>query len=89
VDQIEILKLYIYRNGLKKSIQKYCEVTLEKEDRIKRGELHNKVADEMGIVLNNKVANDIKKILIGADVKEIINSGKKYYRGVKWTTQNF
>jgi len=82
VNKVEILELYMYRQSIKKSILDNYTITLDKADKLGRGEVLNQIIQELGLTKNNTTQEDISNILINMGVSKGIYSGKRDWRGL-------
>lgn len=83
MNKVEILKLYIHRQSIKKSILNNYNITLDNADKIPRNEVLVTILGDLNLTRNNSNIKDISDILESIGVVKGIYSGKRDWRGIR------
>ncbi len=82
MNKIDILKLYIHRQSIKKSIVNNYNITLDKADKLPRNDVLVTILEDLDLTRNNNNIKDVSDILEAMGVTKGIYSGKRDWRGI-------
>lgn len=79
-----IIKEYYARIRVESVFPKLFDLS-NPNSKVRRGELHNKVAEALGLPINNKLVKEIRNYMLNnLPVRFITIDGKQYYKGIRF-----